>query len=111
MVECDWIFSLSYASQCTVARNEYIFFTVEGQVLIEFMSSPIRYSNYTVANLFLMLVDNRLTSPVRNGTVLGVGMTLYTYAYTTQMANFIWVKNYENSNKLKKKFTIKTNEE
>ena len=36
---------------------------------------------------FSMLVDNRLTSPVRNGTVLGVGMTLYTYANTTQMAN------------------------
>ena len=39
-----------------------------------------------------MLVNNRLTSFVRNGTtVLGVGKTRYAYAYTTQMAKFVLV--------------------
>ena len=52
--------------------------------------SPIKYSSYTVATtVFSMLVDNRLKSPVRNGTVLGVIMIRNMYAYTTQMANFI----------------------
>ena len=40
-----------------------------------------------------MLVDNRLTSSIRNGTVLGVGMTRY--AYDT---NSYRCKDYENSN-------------
>ena len=55
----------------TVAKNENIFVTVEGRASIAFLSSPTRYSSYTVANRFSMLVDNRLTSPVHNGTVLG----------------------------------------
>ena len=66
-----------------------IVFTVEGRALIEILSSPISYISYTVANQFSMLVDNRLTSPVLNGISLGVGMTRYAYAYTTQMANFV----------------------
>ena len=35
-----------------------------------------------------MLVDNRFTRPPRNGTLIGVGMKQYAYAYTTQMAKF-----------------------
>ena len=72
-----------HASSST-ARNENFFFTVDGRV-------SIRYSNYSVANRFSMLVDNRLKSPVRDGTVLGDAMTWYTYAYRVQMANFLRV--------------------
>ena len=53
-------------------------------------------SSYTVATIFFpMLIDNRLTSPVRNGTVLGVGMTRHVYAWTTQMASSYGFKNKE----------------
>ena len=47
-----------------------------------------------------MLVDNWLTSPLSNGTVIEVDMTRYAYVDTTHMAKFVLVKNYENSNKI-----------
>jgi len=50
-----------------------------------------------------MLVDNRLTSPVRNGTVLGIGMMRYDYVYMTQMAELIPYRfDYKNGNKFLK---------
>ena len=55
----------------TVAKNENIsFFTVEGQALVAFFSNTKRNSSYTVLNRFSKLVDNRLKSSVRNGTVV-----------------------------------------
>ena len=55
----------------TVAKNENIsFFTVEGQALVAFLSNTKRNSSYTVLNRFSKLVDNRLKSSVRNGTVV-----------------------------------------
>ena len=45
-----------------------------------FEGNPIRYSSYNVSNPFSMLVDKQLASPVRNGTILRVGMTQYAYA-------------------------------
>ena len=47
-----------------------------------------------------MLVDNRLTSPVRYGTVQEIGMTRYAYANKTQVAMLLC--SYENSNTKKK---------
>ena len=86
MAECDRFFLFRMHASGTVARNENIFFTVEGQASIKFLSSHIRYSSYTNHNFLSMLVDNRLTSHVRNGTVLGIGMAWYVYAWATQMA-------------------------
>ena len=79
----------------TVSRDKNIFFTVAGRASIKFLSSPIRYSSYTINNFFSMLVDNRLTNPAHNGTVLGAGMTRYVYAWTTQIAKSFRFKNYE----------------
>ena len=39
-----------------------------------------------------MLVDNQLTSPVRTGTLLGVGMTRHAYVHTTQIAKFVQIQ-------------------
>ena len=76
----------------TVARNENISFTIESRALIELLLSTIRDSSYTVAKTFFFRFENRLTSPVRNGTVPRVGMTRYAYAYTTQIAKLIRVQ-------------------
>ena len=55
-------------------QKQKYFSTIEGRASIEFLQSTKSYSSYTVATTFLMLVDNPLTSPVCNGTVLGVDM-------------------------------------
>ena len=87
----------------TVSRDKNIFFTVAGRASIKFLSSPIRYSSYTINNFFSILVDNRLTNPAHNGTVLGAGMTRYAYAWTTRWLSSYGFKNYKNSNIKKKK--------
>ena len=78
MIECQLHFSKSHTRQYYCNHRRKYFFTVEDRALIEYLLSPISYSSYTVATT--------LTSSVRIGTVLGVGLYYKRYAFTKQMA-------------------------
>ena len=88
--------TLQHNSNTVVPESRMLFLaSIEFNKQIEFLPSPISDSIAILQpELFLIIVDNRLKSPLRNGPVLqglvSRGM-LTPIVFTTQMAKFVRV--------------------